>query len=246
MSFNYTKFLKEGGVEKNLQEADDFGNDPQDRYNYVRKFTADLPDTARTEQMLDNLDDALKDYKMTDEVGEFDQAFVDIMKALGKEKELSEDLYSPNEMSAMAIEKEMEEGISDVSENDDVLDEILKEEKFNVIVKKTGEIIDDKLPKDLATKLAAKKNGWVIQKAEEALDEVKDAKFEVGDMVVMRVDQEKTSPMKVKGMRRMFGSNLNAISVEKQDGETVEYDEKQLVKLGEVEGEVQNEEKDEK
>ena len=47
-------------------------------------------------------------------------------------------------------------------------------------------------------------------------------------------------------MRRMFGSNLKAISVEKQDGETVEYDEKQLVKLGEVEGEVQNEEKDEK
>ena len=43
-------------------------------------------------------------------------------------------------------------------------------EKFNVIVKKTGEIIDDKLPKDLATKLAAKKNGWVIQKAEEALN----------------------------------------------------------------------------
>ena len=118
MSFNYTKFLKEGGVEKNLQEADDFGNDPQDRYNYVRKFTADLDDTARTEQMIQNLDDALKDYKMTDEVGEFDQAFVDIMKALGKEKELSEDLYSPNEMSAMAIEKEMEEGISDVSESE--------------------------------------------------------------------------------------------------------------------------------
>tara|TARA_B110000211_G_scaffold61701_2_gene69973 strand:+ start:4214 stop:4813 length:600 start_codon:yes stop_codon:yes gene_type:complete len=199
MSFNYTKFLKEGGVEKNLQEADDFGNDPQDRYNYVRKFTADLDDTARTEQMIQNLDDALKDYKMTDEVGEFDQAFVDIMKALGKEKELSEDLYSPNEMSAMAIEKEMEEGISDVSENDDVLDEILDE-----------------------------------------------AMFDVGDMVVMKADREKTSPMKVKGMRRMFGSNLKAISVEKQDGETVEYDEKQLVKLGEVEGEVQNEEKDEK
>jgi len=37
-------------------------------------------------------------------------------------------------------------------------------EKFNVIVKKTGEIIDDKLPKDLALKLAAKKNCWAIQK----------------------------------------------------------------------------------
>ena len=64
MSFNYTKFLKEGGIEKNLQEAGDFGNDPQDRYNYVRKFTADLPDTARTEQMIDNLDDALLTQKL--------------------------------------------------------------------------------------------------------------------------------------------------------------------------------------
>ena len=67
MSFNYTKFLKEGGIEKNLQEAGDFGNDPQDRYNYARKFTADLPDTARTEQMIQNLEDALEDYKMTDD-----------------------------------------------------------------------------------------------------------------------------------------------------------------------------------
>ena len=49
--------------------------------------------------------------------------------------------------------------------------------------------------------------------------------------------------MKVKGMRRMFGSNVNAISVEKQDGEEVEYDETQLVKLEEVEGEVQTENK---
>ena len=227
MSFNYTKFLKEGGVEKNLQEADDFGNDPQDRYNYVRKFTADLPDTARTEQMLDNLDDALKDYKMTDEVGEFDQAFVDIMKALGKEKELSEDLYSPNEMSAMAIEKEMEEGISDVSENDDVLDEILKEEKFNVIVKKTGEIIDDKLPKDLATKLAAKKYGWVIQKAEEVLDEVKDAKFEVGDKVTMKAGGDE---MEITKARRLFGSDTQAYTVKKADGKTAEYSANQLKK----------------
>ncbi|MCP4802983.1 MAG: hypothetical protein GY891_09005, partial [Bacteroidetes bacterium] len=118
-----------------------FGNDPQDRYNYVRKFTADLPDTARSEYLVSNLDDALEDFKLTDEVGEFDQAFVDIMKALGKEKELmgegnpeadeisdddlaaaadyfdsmEEELATPNEMSAMAIEKEMAEGIPDVN-----------------------------------------------------------------------------------------------------------------------------------
>ena len=44
-------------------------------------------------------------------------------------------------------------------------------EKFNVIVKNTGEIIDDGLPKDLALKLAAKKNGWVIKKVEESVNE---------------------------------------------------------------------------
>ena len=129
-----------------IAENSDFGNDPEDRYKYARKFTADLPDTARSEYLIDTLDDALEDYRLTDEIGEFDQAFVDIMKALGKENELSEDLFSPNEMSAIAIEKEMAEGIPDVntdfsvgtdfsddlSENDDVLDEITKDAKFEI------------------------------------------------------------------------------------------------------------------
>jgi len=131
-----------------IAENSDFGNDPEDRYKYARKFTADLPDTARSEYLVSSLEDALEDYRLTDEVGEFDQAFVDIMKALGKEKELSEDLFSPNEMSAMAIEKEMAEGkgipdvntdfsvdtdfSADLSENDAVLDEIVKDAKFEI------------------------------------------------------------------------------------------------------------------
>jgi hypothetical protein len=130
-----------------IAENSDFGNDPEDRYKYARKFTADLPDTARSEYLVSSLEDALEDYRLTDEVGEFDQAFVDIMKALGKEKELSEDLFSPNEMSAMAIEKEMAEGkgipdvntdfsvdtdfSDDLSENDEALDEILDESKLD-------------------------------------------------------------------------------------------------------------------
>ena len=44
-------------------------------------------------------------------------------------------------------------------------------EKFNVIVKNTGEIIDDGLPKGLALKLAAKKNGWVIKKVDKSVTE---------------------------------------------------------------------------
>ena len=171
MSFNYKKFLKEGGIEKYLLE-EQFGNDIESRYNFVRPLMSRLPDSARTEAMIDGMEEA----KAEDDKMAFDFYFVETMKMLGLESELME--------------------VDNLEENDDVLDEIIDE-----------------------------------------------AMFDVGDMVVMRTDQLKGAPMKVKGMRRMFGSNVNAISVEKQDGEEVEYDETQLVKLEEVEGEVQTENK---
>ena len=62
-------------------------------------------------------------------------------------------------------------------------------------------------------------------------------------MVVMSTDQLKGAPMKVVGMRKMFASPLHAVSVKTQTGDTVEYDETQLVKLEEIEGEVQTENK---
>ena len=76
--------------------------------------------------------------------------------------------------------------------------------------------------------------------------------FAIGDMVVMKTDQLKGAPMKVIGMRKMFASPLHAIKVEKQNGDTAEYDETQLVKImspeekanvfvRELEGEVQSE-----
>ena len=197
-----------------------FGNDPQDRYDYVRKFTADLPDTARSEYLVSNLDDALEDFKLTDEVGEFDQAFVDIMKALGKEKELmgegnpeadeisdddlaaaadyfdsmEEELATPNEMSAMAIEKEMAEGIPDVN---------------------TDFSVDTDFSADLSENDAV-------------LDEiVKDAKFEIGDKVTMKAGG---GEMEIVGARKMFGNNTQAYKVKKADGETVEYSANQLKK----------------
>jgi len=213
MSFNYTKFLKEGGIEKNLQEAGDFGNDPQDRYNYVRKFTADLPDTARTEQMLDNLDDALEDYKMTDEVSWFDQTFVDIMIALGKENELME------EDTGEEIDPDY-----DLEENDDVLDEMIDEAAM---------VVDD---------------------------------FEVGDKVALNVAYQKANgnermipsefKFRVVGVREVpkgGGGTYQDVSVERMsDGERVGYADSQLARIedqemfGEMEGEVQNEEKEEK
>jgi len=227
MSFNYTKFLKEGGIEKNLQEAGDFGNDPQDRYNYVRKFTADLPDTARTEQMLDNLDDALKDYKMTDEVGEFDQAFVDIMIALGKENELmeGESLINPEAEEIEATDLDAAADYFDsLAENDDVLDEMLDEAAM---------VVDD---------------------------------FEVGDKVALNVAYQKANGnermipsefkfrvVDVREVPKGGGGTYQDVSVERMsDGERVSYDNAQLARIedqemfGEMEGEVQNEEKEEK
>jgi len=272
--FNLNKWRKFVIAEGN------FGNDPQDRYNYARKFTADLPDTARSEYLVSNLEDALEDYKLTDEVGEFDQAFVDVMKALGKENELSEELATPNEMSAMAIEKEMAEGIPDVntdfsvdtdfsadlSENDDALDEVINEAKPNLkkalptiaarnvernnninfdieemmnMVGEAGKGEDSKEAKilfrasnassDLEQALVDLQAYFEdnLDEAKEEIDEVKDAKFEIGDKVTMKAGG---GEMEIVGARKMFGNNTQAYKVKKADGETVEYSANQLKK----------------
>ena len=52
-----------------------------------------------------------------------------------------------------------------------------------------------------------------------------EAKFKVGDKVTMRDGGDE---MEITKSRRMFGSNVNAYSVKKSDGEEVEYDESQL------------------
>ena len=263
-----------------IAENSDFGNDPQDRYNYARKFTADLPDTARSEYLVSNLEDALEDYKLTDEVGEFDQAFVDVMKALGKENELSEELATPNEMSAMAIEKEMAEGIPDVntdfsvdtdfsadlSENDDALDEVINEAKPNLkkslptiaarnvernnninfdiesmmdMVGEAGKGEDSKEAKilfrasnassDLEQALVDLQAYFEdnLDEAKEEIEEVKDAKFEIGDKVTMKAGGDE---MEITKARKMFGSDTQAYTVKKSDGKTDEYSANQLKK----------------
>ena len=191
----------------------DFGNDPQDRYNYVRKFTADLPDTARSEYLVSNLDDALEDFKLTDEVGEFDQAFVDIMKALGKENELFENLFSPNEMSAMAVEKEMAEGPNP---------SFVEEGEDSLINPEAEEIEDD----DLA---ASADYFDSLAENDDVLDEIlNEADFKEGDKVTMKQGGEE---MEVVGIRKMFGNNTKAYKVKKANGEEVEYSANQLKKV---------------
>ena len=195
--FDFKKFLKEGGIEKYLLE-EQFGNDIESRYNFVRPLMSRLPDSARTEAMIDGMEEA----KAEDDKMAFDFYFVETMKMLGLEDELmepgdDEPITPPGpedmpgaKVSPFVTDKELanifvREGEEDkLTENDDVLDEMLAE-----------------------------------------------AKFEVGDYVVFADDQLKGMPMRVIGVRKMFGSPLHAITVEKLNDETAEYDETQLAKL---------------
>ena len=225
--FNFKKFLKEGGIEKYLLEAQ-FGNDIESRYQYIRPLMSKLPDSARTEAMI-----------------AFDFYFVETMKMLGLETELMEadSLINPE---AEEIEDDDLAAAADfydsLAENDNILDEFLQmpaqEEEEGAEV----EVLDD--VEELE-----------IEKEQEVTINInlQEGKFEVGDYVVLAGDWKKGSPMRVTGMRKMFGSPLHAIKVTKLNGETAEYDETQLAKLmspeekanvfvrEEVEGEVQSE-----
>jgi len=192
--FNYKEFLKGGGVEKYLLE-EQFGNDIESRYQFIRPLMVRLDDTARTEAMIDGMEEArAEDDKMA-----FDFYFVETMKMLGLEDSLMEpdeiggevDEISPEDLEAAS------DYFDNLDENDDVLDEMLDE-----------------------------------------------AMITPDDKVYFRTDTGMEKPMKVIKVRRMLGTNFLAATVVDMDGEVVgEYDETQLVKLEEVEGEVQNENK---
>ena len=216
--FDFKKFLKEGGVEKYLLEAQ-FGNDIESRYQYVRPLMSRLPDSARTEAMIDGMEEArAEDDKMA-----FDFYFVETMKMLGLETELMEadSLINPE---AEEIEDDDLAAAADfydsLAENDTILDEFLQmpaqEEEEGAEV----EVLDD--VEELE-----------IEKEQEVTINInlQEGKFEVGDYVVFADDWKKGSPMRVTGMRKMFASPLHAIKVTKLNGETAEYDETQLVKL---------------
>ena len=122
--FDFKKFLKEGGVEKYLLEAQ-FGNDIESRYQYIRPLMSRLPDSARTEAMIDGMEEArAEDDKMA-----FDFYFVETMKMLGLETELMEadSLINPeaeeiedNDLAAAA------DFYDSLAENDTILDEFLQ------------------------------------------------------------------------------------------------------------------------
>ena len=208
--FNYTKYLKQGGVEKYLMEAD-FGNDLQSRYDYVRPLMSRLPDTAYTESLIDGMEEGLR---MDDKVM-FDFYFVETMKALGLENELMEaedSLINPEAEEIEATDLDAAADYFDsLAENDNVLDEFLEmpaQEEDGAEV----EVLDD------VEELEIEKEQEVTINInlEEALDEDVPLgiapPFAIGDLVYRKFDDKK-APMKVVGMRKMFASPLHAVSV---------------------------------
>ena len=245
--FDFKKFLKEGGVEKYLLEAQ-FGNDIESRYQYIRPLMSRLPDSARTEAMIDGMEEArAEDDKMA-----FDFYFVETMKMLGLETELMEadSLINPE---AEEIEDDDLAAAADfydsLAENDTILDEFLQipaqEEEEGADI----EVLDDVEELEIEKEQEVTIN---INLQEDVPLGIAPP-FAIGDYVVFADDWKKGSPMRVTGMRKMFASPLHAIKVTKLNGETAEYDETQLAKLmspeekanafvrEEVEGEVQSE-----
>ena len=233
--FDFKKFLAEGGVEKYLLEAQ-FGNDLESRYNYVRPLMSRLPDSARTEMMIDGMEDAM----MEDDKMAFDFYFVETMKMLGLEQELMEpdDDMSEPDYEDYAPDSALGPNPSFVEEGE------------SLVNPEAEEIEDD----DLA---AAADYFDSLAENDDVLDEMlAEGKFAIGDLVYRRFDDKK-APMKVVKMRKMFASPLHAVTVVgTAGGDELEYDETQLVKLmspeekanvfvreNEVEGEVQTENK---
>ena len=238
--FNFKKFLNEGGIEKYLLEAQ-FGNDIESRYQYIRPLMSRLPDSARTEAMIDGMEEArAEDDKMA-----FDFYFVETMKMLGLETELMEadSLINPE---AEEIEDDDLAAAADfydsLAENDEILDEFLQmpaqEEEEGADI----EVLDD--VEELE-----------IEKEQEVTINInlQENMITPGDTVYFRTDMSMEKPMKVMKVRRQFGTNFLAATVADMDGKVVgEYADTQLVKgmspeekanvfVREMEGEVQSE-----
>ena len=210
--FDFKKFLKEGGVEKYLLEAQ-FGNDIESRYQYIRPLMSRLPDSARTEAMIDGMEEArAEDDKMA-----FDFYFVETMKMLGLETELMEadSLINPE---AEEIEDDDLAAAADfydsLAENDTILDEFLQmpaQEEEGAGIEVLDDVEELEIEKDITINI-----------------NLEESDIKVGDLVYFKGHQDKV-PIKVLKVRRMFGSNLDAITTEKG-----EYDETQLVRAKRV------------
>ena len=84
--FNLAKW-RQFIIEEATVADGNFSNDIEDRYAYIRPLMSRLPDTARTEMMIDGMEDGLRE----DDKSLFDYYFVEAMKELGLEDQLMDD-----------------------------------------------------------------------------------------------------------------------------------------------------------
>jgi hypothetical protein len=101
---------------------ENFGNSPEERWEYIQPKLVNLPDTPRAQTLTKGMKDAM----MEDNKFEFDYYFVEAMKMLGLENELgdSEDDKITPPMPRNLTDRELANVF--VRENDNVLDEIIK------------------------------------------------------------------------------------------------------------------------
>ena len=299
--FNLSKW-RQFIIEEAVVADGNFGNDIEDRYAYIRPLMANLPDTARTETLIDFMKDGLRE----DDKELFDYGFVEAMKALGLEHQLMDDgdiegpgiedltpdsALGPNpsfveEGEDSLINPEAEEiDAEDLDASADYFDSLAEEkEKLDEVAaelvgqygaeavnglymlagilglpiaavlasvadgtvdidlkgtlkdlyKSTGDSVKSKA-KSLAKALGLGSGSPAMGEGKKTNDEVLDeiiggGGFEVGDFVHLKNDPKK-SPMEVVGIRKMFGKNLQAVSVIASDGEKIEFDQSQLKKL---------------
>ena len=84
--FNLAKW-RQFIIEEATVADGNFGNDIEDRYAYIRPLMSRLPDNARTETLIDFMEDGLRE----DDKELFDYGFVEAMKMLGLEDQLMDD-----------------------------------------------------------------------------------------------------------------------------------------------------------
>jgi len=205
--FNLSKW-RQFIIEEAVVADGNFGNDIEDRYAYIRPLMADLPDNARTESLIDGMEDGLRE----DDKELFDYYFVEAMKMLGLEHQLMDggEIEGPG-IEDLTPDPALGPNPSFVEEGEDSL-----------INPEAEEIEDD----DLA---AAADYFDSLAENDDVLDEIlNEADFKEGDKVTMKQGGEE---MEVVGIRRMFGNNTKAYKVKKANGEEVEYSANQLKKV---------------
>jgi hypothetical protein len=182
--------------------------------------------------VLDRLRDSDKQVYTEEELNESSGPFVSTHPwAYGPDDEWGEFTYS-DEMESLA-QKVADKMGGEVEgygiENDGI---IVATNGTEYIVDRQGNVTGGERPSFTGLPFTEAKKPPFTEEETPMLRGIEDGKFKPGDSVVFKGGEGET-PMKVLRVRRMFGSDLEAVTVVGPLGKTAEYDETQLVKVNE-------------